>query len=239
MIQAIKKRNPEETGKKIIFLIGFLAFLLPTLILILSVVKCCRLETSISHNYFTNNREIFTGILIAIGLMMICYSTTPDTENPSDKKKNRVEKSLARIAAICAILIALFPTSPHTLESGHTSPEKLAVDMLQYTLNGEYTSFNQIIHTASALILFIILSVFCFYIFKSETTKFRSLYNLCGILIWIGILLAAFGKPLETLTTIAQFVFIGETLALFSFGASWMLKGKEEALTLLFRNHRK
>ena len=211
-LELLSHPDPETTGKKIIFLIGLLAFLLPSLIYGISVIQGYVIQSSLSHNYFSNLREIFTGILFSIGLMMICYSTIPDSFDPKEIKKNLREKIYARVAAVCSILIALFPTSPH---KGNSYPR----DIQQYTLNGDYNCVNNFIHTGSALLLFVILSLFCFDIFTKAEGKHNSKYIFLGVLIWIGILIAGLIK-----TTHA--VLIGETIALFAFGISWMIRGK-------------
>lgn len=214
--------DQEKTGKKIIFLIGLLAFLLPSLIYGISVIRGYEIQSSISHNYFTNLREIFTGILFSIGLMMICYTTLPD----SNKKKRCREILYSKIAAVCSILIAIFPASPHK------NFDKFEIDKLQYTFNGTYNFVNNVIHSGSAFILFIILSLFCFDIFrkKDNLNKLNSIYFFFGSLILIGIFIALIGVRNQNTEITSHFILIGETIALFSFGISWMIKGKEDKI---------
>lgn len=242
----IKKLNPKETGRSMRKMIGILAFALPTVLLLLSLSSKVGIQPSISHFNFTNAREIFTGILAAVGLMMLCYKTQPDFYDLIGSLKYKTEQKLAVLAGILALCVALFPTSPIIKKF---NPHHLK-DLDQYTLNSLFTSaeipynkLNATIHTTSAVLLFGILAIFCLYIFPTPKQILKNLngsdreflaqnnlkYTVSGVLIISGILLALFGNLiLDTDLKIYYTTLIGETIALYAFGYSWFVKGRED-----------
>jgi len=69
------ERDDIFTYRRIRRAIGYLGLSLPILLVALSFIPFFKtsLQPSISHYYFTNLREIFTGTLCAVGLFLICY----------------------------------------------------------------------------------------------------------------------------------------------------------------------
>jgi len=63
------------TYRRIRRAIGYLGIILPILLVVLSFISFFQtpVQHSISHYYYTNLREIFTGTLCAVGLFLICY----------------------------------------------------------------------------------------------------------------------------------------------------------------------
>ena len=56
-------------------MIGILGVSLPIVLVLLSLISLfdTDIQPSISHYYYTNLREIFTGTLCGVGLFLICY----------------------------------------------------------------------------------------------------------------------------------------------------------------------
>ncbi|WP_326983604.1 hypothetical protein VUJ46_03375 [Chryseobacterium sp. MYb264] len=233
MYSTIKKIDNESTTIRIRKLIGFLAFFLPTILLILPLFgspSCW--QTSISHNYYTSYREIFTGILMGIGLFMICYKTIKD-DGEDDKKNNLkfyVEKYGSVLSGIMAILVAIFPTAPAKAKQASAcfTKYKEEIDLLQYTLNENPNDINRIVHTGSAMILFIMLSVFSLYVFPSKKYEFKSnlLFKSMGVIIIFGILICVITN---SILSFPYGTFFGEAIALYAFGISWLYKGYIES----------
>ncbi len=255
----IKKLSPKETGRSMRKMVGILAFALPTLLLILSLNPTIGIQTSISHFNFTNAREIFTGILAAVGLMMLCYKTQPDFYDYIGSLKYKTEQRLAIAAGIFALGVALFPTNPigyyaDNIDTQQKMNPHFEKDVDQFTFNASlektigniypgYTKVNATIHTGSATILFSILAVFCLYIFHTPKKVLKNLdepikkyleknnlkYMVSSVLIISGILLAFLGNLLlDTNNNLYYTTLIGEVIALYAFGYSWFVKGREE-----------
>ena len=253
------RTNPGKTGRSMRKMIGILAFALPTILLVLSLNSNVGIQTSISHFNFTNAREIFTGILAAVGLMMLCYKTQPDFYDYIGSLKYKTEQRLAIAAGIFALGVALFPTNPigyyaDNIDIQQKMNPHFVKDVDQFTFNAifdytignltpGYNKVNAIIHTGSATILFSILAVFCLYIFHTPKKVLKNLddpikkyletnnlkYMVSSVLIISGILLAFLGNLLlDTNNNLYYTTLIGEVIALYAFGFSWFVKGREE-----------
>lgn len=219
-----KALDYEFTSIRMRKLVGFLAFFLPTILLVLPLFNTPSCwQTSISHNYYTSYREIFTGTLIGIGFFMICYKT----KNEGNIVKYNIEKYGAVTAGLVAILVAIFPTAPSGVipDSLCLTNSKRCVDSLQYTLNTNAEILNKTIHSVSAAILFIILAIFSLYVFPSKRAYPKNInivFWLMGIIIFIGIGICIVA-PL--FFNYPKGMFLGEMIALYAFGVSWLLKG--------------
>jgi len=181
--------------------VGWIGILLP-FVLMLGVFLIFRGKftlCTISMYYYTGMRDVFVGALCAIGLFLLFY-----------RGYDRWDDILGNISGICAIIIALFPTS----KTG------------QLDLTGK-------IHFIAAIIFFIVLSGFSLFQFTrkgSDPTRRKIIRNLiyvvCGItmlasLVAMGIFFILFQEEHPDST----FAFWTETLALVAFGISWLTKG--------------
>lgn len=201
-------------------LLGFLAFLLPVVVAIGVPVLGGEtgLKNSISSYYYTIMRSYFVGTLCAVGVVLFCY-----------KGPERQDDLAGDIAALLALMVAFFPTTPTDLTG---CADKLCKE-----------EFIGIIHLTSAALLFIVLSYFSLKLFtKSDKTKkelqkpenkakrTRNLiYKVCGW-VMIGCLLVLI--PLFAIEGLEEFredfkvVFILEFVMLWAFGISWLTKGE-------------
>ncbi len=57
-------------------------------------------QDSISSYYYTDMRNLFVGILVAVGVFLHAY-----------KGHEKIDNILASLAALCALLVAFVPTS--------------------------------------------------------------------------------------------------------------------------------
>ncbi|WP_051105025.1 hypothetical protein [Catelliglobosispora koreensis] len=170
-------------------------------------VKQAVLLSSISGAYYTGMRDVFVGSLCAIGVFLICY------------RYARPDDILGTIAGFAAIVVALFPTTAHD--------DQLLVSTAD-TPKG-------VVHGVAAIILFLVLAIFCFFIFPrsihpqamTARKKARNItYYICGILIVLGLATAAFGSkllPADIVSSVRP-MFWGESIAVLAFGVAWFAK---------------
>ena len=202
------------SGRKLILIIGILGLILPILLIVVSISigNCKVVHDSISAYYHTISRNIFVGTLCALSLSLLVY-----------KGYSKFDDFLANIGAMCALGVAFFPTS---------------VIVNDCISRGVEPSIQSYLHFASAGILFSIFAAFSLFLFtrsdKTKTplkTKENFIYKVCGILItssiiciFIWIMIAEDNKPpgIKNLKP----VFWLETIALWSFSASWLTKSK-------------
>lgn len=199
--------------------IGTLGVGLPIVLLFFSFISFFQttLQPTISHFYYTNLRELFTGILCAVGLFLVRYK---GEGNPQWWKNDNL---LTNISGVMAFGIALIPADP---EKGRE------IERIPTLLPYEWEILGTL-HNLCAGILFFafaILSIFVFTIGqKTDPTIPKSMfdenniYRLCGYAI---IVLIAFIPIADALDLFPNSTFWLETLALFAFGTSWLIKGR-------------
>lgn len=193
-------------------LIGILGILLPFICIIgNSIFSEISIQRSISFYYHTNMRDFFVGMLILVGLFLVTY-----------KGYDRLDNIISSLSGIAAMGVAIFPCL-------FQSTEQL---MGIFLINNGLTN---IIHFTCASVFFTLLafnSIFLFTksgnVIKTRQKKSRNIvYIVCGLLIVISLLILALilliGK-VDTDQTITVLVF--ETIMLFAFGVSWLVKGE-------------
>jgi len=209
--------NNIKTFRRIRRAIGFLGISLPILLIILSLIPFFKtpVQSSISNYYYSNLREIFTGILCAVGLFLIRYTGFKSSSFW------RNDNLLTNIAGYMAFGIAFFPTNPNSW------PGKM------YTIIPLDLNFLGYIHYGFAAIFFLILSVISINVFtigqKVENRIPESafdenhIYRICGYLILFFIILI----PIFSVLKIYSYsTLLFEALALSAFGISWLIKGR-------------
>jgi uncharacterized membrane protein YidH (DUF202 family) len=175
--------------------------------------------SSISHYYYTKSSIFFTSVLTAFGLFLVSYKGYE-----KDKKIERFSDNLiTNIGGIAALVVVIFPTSG----SGSNSPEINLMNMTNtYPLFGHNDTVINSIHLISAGIFLFIMGWMSFFKFSRTTNSRRKrIYKLAGYIIWSSIFILGtefiFGFHITTYD-----VFILETVSVFSFGISWLIKGK-------------
>jgi hypothetical protein len=207
-------------------ILGCIAFTLP---IIVSIRADGTILQSISASYHSDgSRDFFVGMLFIVGAFLWAYRGWTDNQ-----------ARVSMIAAVAAILLAIFPT----------------------TCDGCTANFNSAVHYLSAATLFGILTYFCFVYFradikkikgevhtlggKPQTTKERTrsgIYLACGytMTICIVLMLIFLIPALSELKSTLRVIYWAEAIALGAFGVAWITAGKisllcdaDEALVLL------
>ena len=197
--------------------IGYLGISLPIVLVLLSLIPFfnTRVQPSISNYYYTNLREILTGVLCAVGLFLIRYT---GYKNPSFWKNDNL---LTNIAGYMAFGVAFFPTNPDKWSEKIYTLVPLNVNLMGY------------IHYGFAAIFFLVLAVISINVFtigqKTDNQipvsiiNENHLYRICGFLILFFIILIPVFVRINLFTS-STLLF--EALALFAFGISWLIKGR-------------
>ncbi|MFI5196480.1 MAG: hypothetical protein ACHQD8_05275 [Chitinophagales bacterium] len=194
--------------------IGFLAISLPAILIIgtFTIGGCTHIEASISHYYFTVMGDVFVGFLISTGIFLISYK--------GYDLKDNIVSFLAGIFVLC---IALFPTSKNE-DAGCVIRSLSDVPLRIHA------------HYISAALFYLTLSYMSLFLFtKSSGNKTKQkikrnrVYQVCGIMILVAILLIALENYIPGLNKgINGFhpTFWLEWVANFSYGVAWLIKGE-------------
>ena len=215
----MSKDIDKRTYRRIRTAIGIIGFILPLSLIIGTEVAFFQTDKkpSISHYYYSNFREIFTGSLCAVGLFMLLY------RGYGNAKWWKNDKLLTNIAGLMAFIVAFIPTEP---KSGDTH---------LYSLIPNYHQNMNWIHLGSASILFISFSILSIFAFtegsKMETSPGmlheNKIYRFCGLGIVASILVIfIFLKNNRLEKMVPHMTLYMETLALFFFATSWLIKGR-------------
>ncbi|MFI7429593.1 DUF998 domain-containing protein [Micromonospora sp. NPDC049836] len=168
------------------------------------VTRRLTLLDSLSGYYHTELRDVLVGALCAIGVFLISY------------RYRWPDDLLGTVAGGLAILVALFPTTVGAA-AGTVGP-------------GD--RFVGAVHQVAAGALFALLAVFCLVLFtrpdRAGVPPRRSavrFYRLCGglIVLAIALALASTQLPADVRHTLKPVLWC-ETLAVFAFGAAWVVK---------------
>lgn len=203
-------------------LIGILGMVLP-LLLFLALYIDNGLNhpiESISHYYYTRANGIFVGIMSIIGIFLIVY-----------KGKEPIDFFISLAAGVFALCVVCFPTSNL---SGCCDP---AMPFSVTHLN--VSAFREGFHYISAGIFLGCLTYMTLFLFtksdkapskRGSKKKIRNrIYKICGVLMLIAVLVIFAGflniipEPFYSDSCITYWM---ETLAVESFGFSWLIKGE-------------
>ena len=226
--------NPDQfTYRRIRRAIGYLGISLPILLILFAVVPFFKtsIQPSISHFYYTNLREIFTGTLCAVGLFLVRY------KGFGNKKWWRNDNLLTNIAGVMAFGVAFIPTDP-------IFPSTRDTTLIPYDWNflgGLHYTF-----AGTLFLSFSILSIFVFTLGQKHEAGIpksvfdeNNIYKFCGYSILLFILLIPLCNLLKLFT---HATLVLEALSLFSFGIAWLIKGRALGQTgktgeKLYREH--
>lgn len=182
--------------KRLRCFVGWLAILLPWIVVVLSLVFGYNFPGSISATYY--RAECITPFMIILGAasILLMYYDGYD----------KIDDILNTAAGILGLCICFFPCS-----AGGT-----------FRLSYEV---NSVIHTGAAILFFVILSYVSLFQFtksSGEMTKQKKIrniiYRVCGIGMVASFLL------LLLPTTVTFKIWLVEAIALLFFGASWLTK---------------
>jgi len=209
--------NDILTFRRIRKAIGYLGISLPIALVILSFIPFFKtsVQDSISYYYYTNLREVFTGVLCAVGLFLIRYK---GVNNPVFWKN---DDKMTNVAGIMALGVALIPTNPQCCS------EKI------YTLIPYCVKLLGWLHYLFAGVFFFILAIMSLVIFTIgqkdnkdipvSILNENNIYKICGIAI---IVFAGMIPVCDLLNLFPRSTLVFEALALIAFGTSWLVKGR-------------
>lgn len=205
--------------------IGLIGFGLPIALLLSVYIFSVPMMTAISKFYFTGMRDVFVFSLCAIGVFLISYHGYEPDEGTW-----LTDWRVSTVAGVCAILVALVPTGcngscyfPLAL-----SDQLITSDDLQ-----------GYIHTGSAGLFLACLAIFCLVLFTQsdqpcptpDKVLRNMIYRACGYIIVAMIVLLFAFKLLfsdigETWDAAWHFTFWAESMAVWAFAISWLIKGE-------------
>jgi hypothetical protein len=205
------------TYRRIRKAIGILGVLLPITLFVFSLLPFFEtpVQPSISDYYYTHLRELFTGVLCAVGLFLILYK---GHSNPNFFKD---DSKLTNIAGLMAFGVALMPTTPH---STHDKIFTLI------PLNYEWLGWLHYGFAATFFVTLSIISINVFTIGQAQNEEIpisvvneNNIYKTCGYSMLLFIILIPVCAKFNCFPS-STLVF--EALMLFAFGTSWLIKGR-------------
>lgn len=181
--------------------VGTIGLILPFILLAYGI-SSDGIEPSISHFYYTPMRDFFVGALCVIGLFLMSYRGYQPA-----KDEWISDRTLGWIAGGGAVVLALIPTTP-------LDPADCP--------NG--FGANETIHLLGAAIFLIALGVFSFSKF-ARSDKSTKTYRIMGAVIFACLLTILVAK-IFNLDLWPNWLFWLESIAVWAFGISWLVKGE-------------
>lgn len=194
--------------------IGVLGIALPVLVSLLGFLELGpAFKGSISAYYYTNARDVLVAVLATIAIFLLSY-----------RGYGRIDDAATNASGLFALGILAFPT--------YRSDRY--VDRVGLFLLNDRVS--DIVHTSFAAAFFLSLAFISIFLFTrsretgSSVAKRRRnrLYRACGAVMVAAILLIVAFLVFLQRSPLARFkpVLVLESVALFAFGTSWLVKGK-------------
>lgn len=212
--------------------LGILGLLLPVLLLVGGAFSRVDLQPSLSDYYHTILRDVFVGTMFAIGVFFVSYKGYPKS-----REEFFSDDRMATLTGISAFGVALFPNEGLII----------SVDSISQMALGNNVAAT--CHYACALMFLLCLSYFSLIKFPRTINKKRKrVYQICGVLILGFTFLILVASVMKIWGTEAQgamvdkyyLVFWFETVAIWAFAISWLVKGRAERMfSKRFRKQRK
>lgn len=196
-------------------LIGYLGIALPFACIVGGcLLGKAKLQTTLSGYYYTNMRDVFIGIIVGVSLFLITY-----------KGYGRLDQRITTITGVFGLFVAIFPCN---ISEGID----IRVGVFQLL-----SMKSNLLHAASALTFFSLLAINSIFIFTLSDNKQKMtlnkkrrnrIYRICGIVIICGIAGVIGFVLIAPQSVVAHsYVILGiETIMLFAFGVSWLIKGE-------------
>lgn len=186
--------------------IGLIGLALPAVLIIGKVlVDGDSLLGSISGYYYTDMRDVYVGSMCAIGVFLLSY-----------RGYGPVDDIAGDIAAVAAIGLALFPTTP---SDAPTRTDQII----------------GILHLVFAAAFFLTLAFFCLFLFTKTDREQPSrrkvqrnqVYVVSGLIILVSLVLIVLASLLpNTVTGSLHPALWLESVATLAFGLAWLTKGE-------------
>jgi len=209
--------NEILTFRRIRKAIGWLGISLPFILVLLSLISFfnTNVQNSISYYYYTNLREILTGVLCAVSLFLIRYK---GVANPVFWKN---DDKMTNIAGIMALGVALVPTNPENCSEKIYTLIPICAKLLGYL---------HYFFAASFFVILAIISIKIFTIGQRENKEIpvsrlneNNIYMICGHAIIAFIIMI---PVCNIFNLFPNSTLVLEALALIAFGTAWLIKGR-------------
>lgn len=178
-------------------------------------------QRSISLYYHTRMGDVFVGLLTAISLFLFVY-----------KGPEKKDHWLGNIAGIHGLIVAFVPT--------RFEYECQSADLCDVVNRASFNAgWTPVFHLISAGIFLLVLAAFSLWLFpktapgmqvQKGTQKYKRniVYYVSGVIIILCVATLAIGfKFFDDELKGTKLTFILETVALFFFGISWLVKGEQ------------
>lgn len=209
--------------------LGMLGFFLPTSLIAVVLLTDEVMRPSISEFYHSTAGDLFVGTMCAIAVFLWSYVGYPP-QGPGEWPSDRL---VSRVAAVAALGVALFPTTDKAQAVAG------ACVRMQCLIGDDMA---RRLHYGSAAVFFVCLAVFCLVLFRRGGGRMPSrgkrgrnrIYAGCGWTI-LGCIaaLAAYGLGYRlqddagrAAYDATRAVFVLESVAVFAFALSWLVKGE-------------
>ncbi|MDT8911817.1 DUF998 domain-containing protein [Amycolatopsis sp. PS_44_ISF1] len=185
--------------------IGVLGFALPILMIAgKEVLQGGGLLGSLSGYYYSDMRNVFVGILCAMGVFLISY-----------RGYGRVDDVAADIAAVAGIGVALFPTSP-------ASPTGT-----EHAIGVAHLVFAAVFFLTLAFFCLFLFTKSDGAVLTPRKKARNALYRACGVVMLVSLaLIVVVGFFFDDATASLHPTVWLESLAIFAFALAWLVKGE-------------
>jgi hypothetical protein len=186
------------------------------------------LKSSISHFYYTAAGPLFTGILVTVGIFLLCYrGYKPDPDK--DRFSWLTDRLLATLAGMFLLVVVVFPTDS----------DEIITDNIHIFVSSTVAGS---VHLIFAALFFVVMAVMAIVNFRRDganrliNNREGKLYLICGwgMLVCLLVLLVAMLGDWEKKGWVPYFFVFGmEAIMLVLFGTAWLTKGKSQATQFL------
>jgi hypothetical protein len=185
--------------------IGVLGFALPIVVIVgKEILQGGGLLGSLSGYYYSDMRNVFVGILCAIGVFLISY-----------RGYGRVDDVAADVAAVAGIGVALFPTSP----SSPTATE--------HAIGVAHLVFAAVFFLTLAFFCLFLFTKSDGSVATPRKKARNVIYRVCGVVMLASlVLIVLVGLFFNTATASLHPTVWLESLAIFAFALAWLVKGE-------------
>ncbi len=193
--------------------IGVLGIALPIVVVLGSILQNgFVIQGSISGYYYTNMRDFFVGLLCIVAMFLISY-----------QGYEAIDNLVSTMSGLFAIGMIIFPTGKYCGK---------VVKVGMFLINDNISEY---IHLTFGTLFFLALAFNSLFLFTRRHSKILShekrrrniLYKVCGSIMIASMLLIIVYMFFFKETEIARFnpVLLLESIGLFAFGISWLVKG--------------
>lgn len=179
---------------------------------------------SISAYYHTSMRDIFVAALCVIGFLLITYMSS---------QTRTWDFWLSLVAGVAVIGVVFFPTSRSGLAPGAplcgSQPEPNGCSLVEQQLGETPTA---VVHFVCATVFIVSLAAIAF-LFAHRAKKYNGdrtmsiIQKACGWAIVVAIVWVGLGRLVNLTVWELTPLYLGEVIAVWAFGVSWLLKGRD------------